>query len=203
MKFFILFIINFIMVYSEPISKFKLRGMFNDEKNKFIENSVNLISDSIISEVITNAKSNINHTMFDFACNLQSIDKMNEYIIKSTKLYLLINSNLTHNDYQIKYYTQQITQEYNQKCYPNNNIHYPDYLLNQDILAYDEGGINVMIKYKYPELTNYYTLLKLYNIQNDLIINLIMNRLNNTFHDIEYKYINNDLDCCNYYLISY
>jgi hypothetical protein len=30
-----------------------------------------------------------------------------------------------------------------------------------------------------------------------------MNRLNNTFHDIEYKYINNDLDCCNYYLISY
>ena len=208
MKSLILFIINLIIVYSEPIYKYQLRGMFNNEKNKFIESSVKIISNSIATHIITNAKSNITHTTFDFSCNNNIQEKINKITIESTNLYLSLYPLMTHDDSSIREYTNKITQQFRQRCtinhnFDSNNIHYPDYLSNQYIITHDKGGINILTIYKYPKLSEYYTLLNLYNISDDFIINLILNRLKDIFPDINISFINNDLDCCNYYLINY
>jgi len=207
MKSSILFLLNLAMVYSEPIPKSMLRGLFNDEKNKFIENSVRLISDSISLQIITNAKLNITHTLFDFACNNQKMNKINKLKIEYTNLYISKKNDYIIRDYDHKAieYVNQVIWQFEENCslYSQNAVHYPDYLSNQNIMTYDEGGINIIQKNKYSELYNYYTLSKLYKISDDLIIDLIFYRLNKTFIDISIKYINNDLDCCSYYLITW
>jgi len=194
------------VVYSEPIYRYQLRGMFNNEKNKFINNSVRLISDSIISEVITNAKSNITTTIFDFSCNKQIKNRINKIKIAESNLYLSLNPNLTLDDNRIDIYTNQIIQQFTQKCnnnYGSNNLHYPSYLSRQNIITYDEGGVNAIIKNKYPNLYDYDKLLDLYKISENTIIDKIINRLVTTFIDIDIKYINDSLDCCCYYVIRW
>jgi len=206
MKTILLFIFNIKIINSEQFYKSHLRGLFNNEKNNFIESSVKIISDSIISHVIMNAKLNITQTTFDFSCDKHIIDKINKIKKDSTSLYLSLYPYLSHNDNRVIKYTQDITQQFSQKCYINfgsNNIHYPNYLSYQNIMTYDKGGINILSDKLYPRLSNYYTLLNLYNIMDDYIINLIITRLNETFPDITINYIDNDIDCCSYYLITW
>ena len=206
MYFLRLLMFYYYVVYSEPIYRYQLRGMFNNEKNKFINNSVRLISDSIILEVITNAKLNITTTLFDFSCNKQIKNKINKIKLDSAKLYLSVNPNLTLDDNRINIYTNQNIQQFTQKCnnnYGSNNLHYPSYLSNQNIITYDEGGVNAIIKNKYPNLYNYDKLIDLYKISEDIIIYKIINRLVMTFIDIDIKYINDNLDCCSYYIVRW
>jgi hypothetical protein len=184
-----------------------LRGLFNEEKNNFIESCTEIISGSISEHIIENAKLNITHILFDFSCEKHIEEKINKIRIESTNLYLSLYPYLKHDDYKVIEYTQEITREFSNKCYStttfnSNNIHYPKYLI-QDIATYDEGGVNIIYKPKYPRLSNYYTLSKLYNISDDLIIKLIIDKLKKTFTDINIEYIDDDLDCCSYYLISW
>lgn len=202
-----IFFINIFMVSSKIITKFMLRGIFNEEKNNFINSCVKIISDSIGKQIIENAKLNISQLSFDFSCEKHIEEKINKIKIESTNLYLSLYPYLKNDDYRVSEYTQQITQQFSQKCYStttfnSNNIHYPKYLM-QDILTYDEGSLNIIYKPKYPRVSNYYTLSKLYNISDDLIINLIIIKITNTFTDINIEYIDDDLDCCGYYLISW
>ena len=195
------------MVNSETFSKSMLRGLFNEEKNIFIMRSSDIISESIRYQIIENAKLNISQLLFDFSCEKHIEEKINKIKIESTNLYLSLYPYLKDDDYRVSDYTQERTQQFSQKCYStttfnSNNIHYPKYLI-QDIATYDEGGVNIIYKHKYPMLSNYYSLLELYNISEDLIINLIIDKLNETFNDISIKYIDDDLDCCSYYLISW
>lgn len=202
-----IFFINIFIVNSKIITKFMLRGIFNEEKNNFINSSVKIISDSIGKQIIENAKSNITQLTFDFSCEKHIEEKINKIRIESTNLYLSLYPYLSPTDYQVSDYTKQITQQFSQKCYytttfNSNNIHYPRYLM-QDIVTFDEGGVNIINKPKHPRLSNYYTLSKLYNISDDLIINLIISKISKTFIDINIEYIDDDLDCCSYYLISW
>jgi len=202
-----IFFINIFIVNSKIITKFMLRGIFNEEKNNFIASCVKIISDSIENQIFENAKLNITQLSFDFSCEKHIEEKINKIKIESTNLYLSLYPYLKNDDYRVSEYTQQITQQFSLKCYStttfnSNNIHYPKYLI-QDILTYDEGSLNIISKPKYPRLTNYYTLSKLYNISDDLIINLIISKITKTFIDINIEYIDDDLDCCGYYLISW
>jgi len=197
----LIFILNLTIAYSAIISKSDLRNLYHSEKNNFIEYCINIISDSIITEIILNAKSNINQLSFDFSCNNQKVKIINEY----TNVYISENPMLKYDDLQINDFTQQLIKQINNKCslFNSTNIHYPYYLSNQNIITYDEGGINIIQKNKYPILNNYYQLLNVYKISDNTIIKLIIERLTNTFSDVEIKYINNNIDCCSYYLISW
>ena len=67
MKFFII-IFNILITKSfsyEPIYKYQLKNMYENEKNKFINETVDDCVHQLYDLVITNAKLNINTTYFD------------------------------------------------------------------------------------------------------------------------------------------
>ena len=49
----------------EPIYKYQLRGMYDTEKYIYINNTINGIVNEIHTDIIQNAKQNINNTYFD------------------------------------------------------------------------------------------------------------------------------------------
>jgi hypothetical protein len=169
MKFFTI-IFNILITKSlcEPIYKYQLRHMYKNEINKYINSTVENTVDEIRTQIINNAKQNINTTYFYlfYGYSLKELEK-------SSQLEIFQNQN----NYGKSDTQQQI--KYN-NCLTKQNQQYQQYSQHYNIFDYQS--------YDYSQLISY-------NIPVKLIISKILNKLRTNFPDSDIVKIVNDKSC--------